>query len=54
MKNAHDTTKRFVLTRFTKNVLGQKISHRTKFAIRARPSIFGPKILGVEVFNLKT
>ena len=30
MKNAHDTMKRFVLTRSTKNILGQKISYRTK------------------------
>ena len=27
---AHNTIKRFVLTRSTKNILGQKISYRTK------------------------
>ena len=30
MKNAHNTIKRFVLTRSTKNILGQKISYPTK------------------------
>ena len=30
MKNGHNTIKRFVLTRSTKNILGQRISYRTK------------------------